>query len=47
MYMRQYIYHPEMPLWFWVLLAVAIMWSIFWKGAALWHAARKTTVPGL
>jgi len=25
----------------WLILAVAIIWSIFWKGTALWHAARK------
>jgi len=41
MYMHKYIYHLQMPIWFWVLIAIAIMWSLFWKGAALWHAARK------
>jgi len=25
----------------WLILAVAMIWSIFWKGTALWHAARK------
>lgn len=41
MYLRHYYYYPELPAWFWILLVVALMWSIFWKGAALWHAARK------
>ena len=25
----------------WIILIVAVIWSFFWKGAALWHAARK------
>lgn len=24
-----------------VLLSVAAVWSLFWKGLALWHAARN------
>ena len=24
-----------------VLLAGAVLWSLFWKGLALWHAARR------
>lgn len=24
-----------------VLLAVVVLWSLFWKGLALWHAARR------
>jgi len=23
------------------MLAVAVLWSLFWKGLALWHAARR------
>ncbi|MEZ5889542.1 MAG: DUF5652 family protein [Xanthobacteraceae bacterium] len=23
------------------LLAVIVLWSLFWKGCALWHAARR------
>lgn len=25
----------------WLLIAVLILWSLFWKGLALWHSARK------
>ncbi len=35
---------PELtPLQAW-LLAIAIIWSLCWKGAALWKAARKDQV---
>jgi hypothetical protein len=27
-----------------VLLAVIVLWSLFWKGCALWHAARRDDV---
>jgi len=26
---------------FWPALIILAIWSIFWKGVALWHAARK------
>ena len=31
----------ELTGWTIMILAVAIIWSLFWKGTALWHAARK------
>ena len=27
--------------WSILILAVALIWSFFWKGTALWHAARS------
>ena len=27
--------------WSILIIAVAILWSLFWKATALWHAARK------
>lgn len=24
-----------------IIIAVAIIWSLFWKGLALWHSAKK------
>ncbi|MEK7567566.1 MAG: DUF5652 family protein [Patescibacteria group bacterium] len=26
---------------FWPTLSILVMWSIFWKGLALWHSGRK------
>ncbi len=26
------------------LLAIIVLWSLFWKGCALWHAARRGKV---
>jgi hypothetical protein len=26
------------------LLAIIVLWSLFWKGCALWHAARRGEV---
>lgn len=26
------------------LLAIIVIWSLFWKGCALWHAARRGEV---
>jgi methionyl-tRNA synthetase len=30
----------NLPTWTIPILIVAIIWTLFWKGAALWHAAR-------
>ena len=30
----------ESPL-FWSLILVAVVWTLFWKGLAMWHAARR------
>mgnify|MGYP003393885173 CR=1 FL=1 len=30
-----------MPLWFPAFFSVLILWSLLWKGLALWHAARQ------
>jgi hypothetical protein len=34
---------PAVPLpeWFPAFLSVVVLWSLFWKGLALWHAARR------
>jgi len=31
----------QLPGWALLILIVAVIWSLFWKGAALWQAARK------
>ena len=30
-----------MPDWMMPVLMLAVIWSLFWKGLALWHAAKK------
>lgn len=32
---------PSLPLWLVPLIFVLAIWTLFWKGTALWHAARK------
>jgi hypothetical protein len=27
--------------WFPVLLIILVLWSLFWKGLALWHSAKR------
>ena len=29
------------PVWIWCLLLLVTVWSLLWKGLALWHAARE------
>jgi methionyl-tRNA synthetase len=29
--------------WWWPLLGIVMLWSLIWKGLALWKAARKGT----
>jgi methionyl-tRNA synthetase len=31
----------QLPGWALPILMVVVIWSLFWKGAALWQAARK------
>ncbi len=31
----------QLPDWFWPVLLVLVIWSLYWKMAALWHAARN------
>ena len=31
----------SIPAWMIPVLFIAIIWSLFWKGIALWHAAKK------
>lgn len=33
--------YPLLPWWCWVLVAVAAVWSLIWKGIALWRAGRN------
>jgi len=30
-----------MPEWFFAFISVIVIWSLFWKGLALWHSARN------
>lgn len=30
-----------MPEWFFAFISIVILWSLFWKGLALWHASRR------
>jgi methionyl-tRNA synthetase len=32
---------PVLPVWYWSLVAVAVVWSTVWKGIALWRAGRN------
>lgn len=29
---------PILPVWYWPLVALAVVWSSVWKGIALWRA---------
>ena len=33
--------HPEVRLWLLPLIAVLVIWSLVWKGLALWRSARR------
>jgi hypothetical protein len=35
------IYLSYLPGWFWPLLAILVVWELFWKAASMWHAAHK------
>ena len=30
-----------MPEWFFAFISIVLVWSLFWKGLALWHASRR------
>ncbi len=30
-----------MPEWFLAFISIIVLWSLFWKGLALWHSARR------
>ena len=32
---------PGASTWFLPALSILVIWSLFWKGLALWHAARR------
>ena len=32
------------PVWFAAFLPIIIIWSIFWKGLALWHSSQRKEV---
>ena len=34
----------QLPGWVLLLLFVVMIWTIFWKAAALWHSARKNKI---
>lgn len=36
----QVLFWMEQP-WFWPVVAALVVWSVLWKGFALWHAARN------
>lgn len=36
-----YMNYESLPGWAFPIIIVVAIWTIFWKGAALWHAARK------
>jgi len=33
-----------LPVWFWPLLVILVVWELFWKSASMWHAARKKDI---
>ena len=33
-----------LPAWSWFIIAPLALWTLFWKGLALWHAARRGSV---
>lgn len=32
---------PHMPEWIIPVIIILALWTIFWKGVSMWHAARK------
>lgn len=34
----------SLPDWAWLVAVPLAIWSLFWKGLALWHSARKGSV---
>ena len=34
----------EIPIWFWVLIAVVAIWDGVWKLFAMWRAAKRNSV---
>ena len=35
----------DLPEWLMPIIFIVAVWTLFWKGAALWHAARKNNHP--
>ncbi len=31
----------QIPEWIWPVIIILALWTFFWKGLAMWHAARK------
>ncbi|MEI7539742.1 MAG: DUF5652 family protein [Candidatus Saccharibacteria bacterium] len=31
----------QIPEWIWPIIIILALWTFFWKGLAMWHAARK------
>lgn len=42
--MPDFMYAPLWPLWMMVVFPIAIVWSLVWKGFALWRAARNNSL---
>lgn len=38
-------YIAYFPVWVLPLLAILLIWELFWKSASMWHAARKKDLP--
>ena len=35
------MFNSPIPMFYLPIIIVAVIWTLFWKGTALWHAARK------
>lgn len=31
----------DLPYWAYIILIPVVIWALFWKGLALWHAAKR------
>lgn len=34
------MYSVDLPIWSYIIIIPLVVWSLFWKGMALWHAAK-------
>lgn len=35
------MYTLNLPMWSYIIIIPLVIWSLFWKGMALWHAAKQ------
>ena len=35
------LYELVLPIWFAPVIIVVMLWTLFWKGLSMWHAARN------